>query len=66
MTDVAIKHHLLQTYAGTQYWVLLTSHRLNEIIYLTSQALQSKNQCFTLTCSSYGFDPVCQLQASLS
>lgn len=66
VTVAAIKHHLLQMYTGTQYWVLLTSHRLNEIIYfLASHALQRKNRWFMLTCSSHGFDPVPQLQASL-
>lgn len=29
---VAVKHHLSRTYTGIQYWILLTSQRLNERI----------------------------------
>lgn len=56
----AVKHHLLQMYTGTPYWILLTSQRLNEITpILASHTLSlNKNQRLMLTCSSYGFDPV--------
>jgi len=39
VTVVAIKDHLSQTHTETQYWILLTSRRLNDIIcFLASHA----------------------------
>lgn len=51
MTAVAIKHHLLQMYTGTQYWILLTSQRLNEIICCLASHASLQNRRISGLCS---------------
>lgn len=51
VTAVAIKHHLLQMYTGTQYWILLTSQRLNEIICCLASHASLPNRRISGLCS---------------
>lgn len=48
---VAIKHRLSRTYAGIQYWILLTSQRLNEIICVLASHASLLNVRISSLCS---------------
>lgn len=47
---VAIKHHLSRTYIGVQYWILLTSQKLNEIICILASHTSLMNARISSSC----------------